>query len=68
MSLQLAEDRIEAALKVIREYGGIEGDHHRAWTLTMVLASLLGSQEAADVWIREWEHGGDYEWDRGIAP
>lgn len=62
-----AEARIQAAVKVISQYGGIDGGHHKAWVLDQALRSLLGDVGYVE-WRAEWEQGGEYEWDEGIAP
>lgn len=55
-------ERASAALKV---YGGIDGDHHKAWAINQAVKSLLGDDydryamaSAAD----------GYEIDEGTAP
>lgn len=63
-------ERIDKAVDLAFRYGGIEGDHHRAWTIDQMLRILLGDryQEA----VRESCAGEDgpntYEHDVGIAP
>ena len=64
--------RIEDALNLIIEYGGIDGGHHKQWVLDQ-LARILA--EDYDAWLAdfrgEWdeEYGcWEYEWDEGIAP
>lgn len=38
----VAEGKIEAALGLIRHYGAIEGDTHRAWLISQIHAALTG--------------------------
>lgn len=62
--------KIEAALDVIEKYGGIDGDHHKAWVIDQVARALNGDEY--DEWVREMCDGEDgpatYEWEPGIAP
>lgn len=59
------EDGIKQALNVIERYGGIGGDHHKAWVIDRVVRALLGSGYA--VWVKE-VCGTEYTWDEGIPP
>ena len=72
MNLECERDsRIAKALKVIEEYGGIDGAHHKQWVLDQVVRALtqadFASSEYAE-WLEIYRVGGDYEWDKGIAP
>lgn len=62
--------RAEEALNLIQRYGGIDGDHHKAWVIDQVVRALTGKQYEA--WVREACDGEDgpdtYSWDEGIAP
>lgn len=60
------EDRVNKALDIIYEYGGIDGDHHQKWIVDQILRTLLGN--AYGPWVDEYEEGGEYEWDIGVAP
>lgn len=67
------QSRVVEALAVIERYGGIEGDHHRAWVIDQVVRKLLGdSDEGYKAWVAEMKDGEDgpetYGWDEGIAP
>lgn len=63
-------DKIEEALAVIEQYGGIDGDHHKQWVLDQVVRALKGDDYKA--WVVEMKAGEEgpdtYEWDEGIAP
>lgn len=63
-------ERIKAALVIIERYGGIEGDHHRAWVIDQVVRKLKG--DAYEAWVVEMCDGVDgpntYDWDVGIPP
>ena len=63
------EKRIADALEVIESYGGIDGDHHKAWVLDQVVRALTG--DGYDEWIKEYEDEDGQEpdeWNEGIAP
>jgi len=63
------ETKIEA-LEIITRYGGIDGDHHKAWVLDQVVRRLTGSMY--EEYVREIQDGEDgpntYGYDVGIAP
>jgi hypothetical protein len=59
-----ANGRIERALDVIYEFGGIDGAHHKQWVLDQVVR-VLSEDYAA--WCAE-KRASDHEWDEGIAP
>jgi len=62
--------RIASALKLIRDYGGFDGAHHKQWVLDQVVRNLTkgGYME----WVRGYETEDDdpraYVWDEGIPP
>lgn len=64
------EQRIEQALELIANYGGIDGEHHKMWVLDQVVRILTGQEY--DKWVELFQDGEDgpetYEWDKGIAP
>lgn len=64
------EARIEKALDVILQYGGIDGAHHKAWVLDQAVRALTGDEYNA--WVQQacaGEQGPDtYDWDVGIPP
>lgn len=61
---------INEAIGLIVRYGGIDGDHHKAWVLDQVVRVL--AQDSYDEIVRNACDGEDgpntYEWDVGIAP
>lgn len=63
-------ERIRMALQVAREYGLIDGEHHKAWVIDQMVRALLGPEYSK--WVagtRDGEEGPfTYEWDMGIAP
>jgi hypothetical protein len=42
-------DKIAAALDIANRYGGIDGDHHRAWVIDQMVRALTGDGYAARV-------------------
>lgn len=65
-----SEDKIQAALAMIGEFGGYDGGHHKQWVIDQVVRILTGDEY--DDWIIDYcggENGPDtYEWDEGIPP
>lgn len=61
---------IEKALQIAYQYGGIEGDHHRAWVIDQMVRALTGDDY--EKWVTDHNAGEDgpatYEWDEGIPP
>jgi hypothetical protein len=58
------------ALRIIGQYGAIDGDHHKTWVIDQVAKALLGTNYAA--WVVEQKAGEDgpntYDWNEGIPP
>lgn len=63
-------ERIDAALKLAIEYGGVEGAHHKNWVIDQMVRVLAGKQYRALVKAAcAGDEGPDtYEWDVGVAP
>ena len=65
-----AQERIEAALEIIRDFAQIDGRHHKAWVIDQAVRALTGDEY--DDWVAFYCSDGDdpdaYEWDKGIAP
>lgn len=61
---------IEQALQVAKDYGGIDGDHHKAWVIDQMVRALTGDEY--ETFVAEANQGEDgpntYSWDEGIAP
>ena len=60
----------QAALEVAQKYGGIDGDHHKAWVIDQMVRALTGDgydQFVADTCAGE-EGPDTYFWGEGIAP
>lgn len=64
------KDRIDAAISLAVMYGGIDGDHHKAWVIDQIVRILSGdSYEELVKNAKSGEDGPDtYGWDEGIAP
>lgn len=72
------QKRINNALDLAVEYGGIDGDHHKAWVIDQMIRELtgcpdaLGESEEYREFVRKARDGEDgpetYDWDTGIAP
>ena len=64
------DERIDEAVSLIIRYGGIDGDHHKAWVLDQVMRALTGDQYERIV--KEACAGKDgpntYDWNVGIPP
>lgn len=62
--------KIQQALKLAIRFGGIDGDHHKAWVIDQMVRRLTGKdydKVVADA--KAGEDGPDsYDWDVGIAP
>lgn len=63
-------DRVNYALNLAVQYGGIEGDHHKTWVIDRMVRAL--AEEEYDRVIAESRDGEDgpntNEWGTGIAP
>lgn len=62
--------RTEKAVELAVRYGGIDGDHHKAWVIDQMVRALTGDDYARVV--AEAKAGEDgpetYRWDVGIPP
>lgn len=64
------EKRIMDAIKMIVQFGGTDGAHHKDWVLDQTVRILAGDSYSDVVgWAKHGEDGPDtYGWDEGIAP
>ena len=64
------EQKIKEALMLALRYGGIDGDHHKAWVIDQMVRMLTG--DSYGQWVAAAKHGEDgpetYSWNEGIAP
>jgi len=60
----------EKAIELAVRYGGIDGDHHKAWVIDQMVRALAG--DGYEELVREAKAGEDgpetYSWDEGIPP
>jgi hypothetical protein len=64
-SLYRRQRRMHAALEIARRYGGVDGDHHKAWVIDQMVRAL--TRDRYDSFVRKATAGG-YDWYQGIAP
>lgn len=66
----MKEERIEEALEIAIRYGGISGEHHKAWVIDQMVRALTADKYNEVVQrAKEGEDGPNtYHWDEGIAP
>jgi hypothetical protein len=61
---------VEIALDVARNFGTVDGAHHKMWVIDQMVRELTG--DGYDQWVAETCNGEEgpntYEWDTGIAP
>ena len=62
--------KIAQVLMIARNYGQIDGGHHKQWVIDQMVRVLTGSQYPN--FVREYKAGEDgpetYSYDEGIAP
>lgn len=67
---ELGKDNAQEALRVLLQYGQIDGAHHKAWVIDQAVRHLAESYY--DELIAAYKDGEDgpdtYGWDEGIAP
>ena len=58
------------ALTCVKQYGGIDGAHHKAWVIDQMCRHILGVDYDEFVMkAKEGEDGSEtYTWDIGITP
>lgn len=68
--MTIEKGRIDNAIDIAVQFGGIDGAHHKAWVIDQMVRALAGDDYESIVAIaRSGEHGPEtYEWDEGIAP
>lgn len=63
-------ERIESALTVAMEFGGIDGAHHKDWVIDQMVRALTGDDY--DKYVAAYCDGEDgpdtYTYEEGIAP
>lgn len=63
-----AQPRIVQALSLAKQFGQIDGAHHKAWVIDQIVQIL--TRPDYEQFLREYrcEDGETYTWDQGIAP
>ncbi len=66
----MVEDKVETALDFLVKYGGIDGNHHKAWVIDQTVRILAG-EEYTQI-VKDACNGEDgpntYSWEVGIVP
>lgn len=62
------KEKIRQALDIAFDYGQMDGAHHKAWTIDQMVYALFGDEWEYNEYIKKYENGRAYEWDKGIAP
>lgn len=63
-------EKIQQAIKIAVEYGGIDGAHHKDWVIDQMVRALAESDYEKIVADACKDENGEtvYEWNTGIAP
>ena len=68
--MKTPEERISAALEIARQFGGIDGAHHKDWVIVQMVCALTGPNY--EKFVTDAKNGKDgpntYSWEVGIAP
>lgn len=63
-------EKVQKAIDLAVRYGGIDGDHHKAWVIDQMVRTLAG--ERYEEVVSEAKAGAEgpetYDWDVGITP
>lgn len=66
----ILQRRVNGALDVLRDWGWVDGDHHKAWVIDQAVRRL--TEDEYQAWVDDYCAGEDgpdtYEWNEGIAP
>lgn len=66
------QGRIEKALELAIRFGGIDGDHHKAWVIDQMCRALCESELDYQQMVAAARGGEDgpetYGWNEGIPP
>jgi hypothetical protein len=68
----ILQKRIAKSLKLIMQYGQIDGAHHKQWVIDQVARALTGDDDSYSEFVFACKDGKDgpetYPYDTGIAP
>lgn len=59
---------IEETLHFAFQHGQSDEAWHLQWTIDQMVRILTGTDEAYAAWVKEYEDGGRWVWNTGIAP
>lgn len=61
---------VDQAIEIAIRWGGIDGDHHKAWVIDQMVRALTGERyEQVVIDAKAGEDGPEtYDWNEGIAP
>lgn len=66
------DEKIEKAINLAVQYGGIDGAHHKDWVIDQMVRVLASDDDDYEKIIKGACNGEDgpntYEWNCGIAP
>lgn len=64
------QERINKAIEIAVRFGGIDGDHHKAWVIDQMVRALAGDEyERIVADARSGNDGPNtYEWNVGVVP
>ena len=68
ISEMMHKNVVSAVLEIASRYGQIDGAHHKAWVIDQMVRKLLQTEKAYHDFVYDYEEGGEYTWDEGIAP
>ena len=79
--MDTSKSRVVGAIELAVRFGGIDGDHHKAWVIDQMVRALCGGRKDGDSYTKSKEYeklvedarsGEDgpetYSWEEGIAP
>ena len=70
--LEQAKAATDRALELAVQYGGIDGDHHKAWVIDQMVRALLVTEPVYAQFVKDACDGEDgpdtYAWDTGVIP
>lgn len=60
------------ALEIAKQYGGIDGAHHKDWVIDQMVRALINDDNEYADFVKDAKSGEDgpdtYDWSEGIAP
>ena len=66
----IGEKEYRNIMRLIEQFGGIDGEHHKQWVIDQIVQVLTG--EDYPEWVADMKDGEDgpdtFTWEEGIAP